>query len=1389
MVRIAQNPPRRMVSTPSPAPDADALPQRWRRLRRVANVALGVVLAVYAVLLAAWLLLHWAILPQLDRWRPEIERQASRALGAPVQIGRLSVTSGSWVPAIDVHDLRLFDPQGREALRLARVQAALDPQSLLTLSLRLQQVLIDGARLELRRDAAGRLHIAGFAWDAAAPDGDPRLRDWVLAQPEFVIRDSRVVWVDETRDGAPLELSDVDFVLRNGIRRHALRLDATPPPQWGDRLSLRGRFTQPLLAPRSDFKRWSGTLYAEVPRADVAELRRHVDLPFELREGDGALRAWAEFDSGQSRRLTLDLALRSVSLRLADELERLELQQVQGRIEAERDLDGVKLAVRRFGFMTGDGLGWPAADLQFTWQQAQDLQQWPPSTAPVTGGEFQADRLDLDVIARTTARLPVGHALRRLLHSVAPQGSVEGLKGRWTGPIDAPATYQVSASLSGLNLAAGDAGTEAGRPGLRNGRLQFDANERGGEARLALKGGALIFPGVWQQPQVDFDSLEAKLDWRIQPGPAGALPAVTVDLRQARFTNADAQGEVDARWATGRGEGFGRGGRFPGTIELSGRLQRARVERIARYLPLDLPAVARDYVTHALKGGQVDEASVRLRGDLWDFPFVDARAGEFRVSARARDLTLAYIPSTPATAGAPAWVSPWPAFTQVSGEVEFDRSAMRLRGVRASLWGYELRELNGGIADLGAADPVLTLDGQGQGPAGDLLRYVRSTPLAEWLGPQLASAAASGGSELKLALVLPLHHPERSTARGSVQLPGNELRWRADLPPLLNARGRIDFTQQDFQLRGASARLLGGDVDLDGGLGADGTLRLNAQGTATADALRAAPGLGLASRLAAQMRGQAAYRAGLVVRRGVPEFTLSSNLAGLQLDFPAPLAKPAAASWPLNFQVAPAGDGGRAREQWQLELADVLKLRLQFDPGAPGAPLVRGSVAVGDVLPALPAASLTATLRLGAVDVDAWEALLDRLAEPAGAGSDAAPLPATIVLRAAELRSGRRRVSQVVANLQRQSGPTDTLWRADVQAEQLEGRIEWRQASGAGQPARVMARLQRLRLPPADVAGVEELLAQPPASVPALDIVVDDFELRGKKLGRLQVQAVNRPLLPGRGGAREWQLETLSLDVPEARLEAKGRWLAAGSRRMQLDFKLDLSDSGALLARLGAGAVLRGGKGSLQGQLSWAGSPLAFDAASLDGRVALALEAGQILQADPGGARLLGVFSLQALPRRLTLDFRDLFQEGFAFDTVSGDFQVVRGSARTSNLRLRGVQATVLVQGGADLLHETQDLQVLIVPNLDASAAALATMAINPAIGLGTLFAQWALREPLMAANTREYRVTGPWAEPNVQRVPRTAASPAPAIEPLLPVPAARPASAPAAVAEKGPAG
>ena len=350
------------------------------------------------------------------------------------------------------------------------------------------------------------------------------------------------------------------------------------------------------------------------------------------------------------------------------------------------------------------------------------------------------------------------------------------------------------------------------------------------------------------------------------------------------------------------------------------------------------------------------------------------------------------------------------------------------------------------------------------------------------------------------------------------------------------------------------------------------------------------------------------------------------------------------------------------------------------------------------------------------------------------------------------LQIAGRPLTQLVAAISHGEAGDPGLWRFALDAEQLSGTIELRKQN------LIYARLARLSLPKQEADSVSELLekrldkstAAEPANVPALDIVIDDFELRGKQLGRLEVLAsLNGP-------TRDWRLSRLRLVHPDAVLNATGNWAAepgSAQRHTALDWQLDVADAGNLLDKLGQGRVLRGGKGRLTGQVGWQGSPLALDYASLSGQLKVELDGGQFLHAEPGVGRLLGVLSLQSLPRRFLLDFRDVFAAGFAFDGIGGDVTIERGIASSSNLRMRGLQAAVLVDGRADLASETQNLRVLVVPELNAGGASLAYAAINPAIGLATFLAQLVLSRPMAAANTREFHISGSWDDPKVEKV------------------------------------
>jgi uncharacterized protein YhdP len=363
-------------------------------------------------------------------------------------------------------------------------------------------------------------------------------------------------------------------------------------------------------------------------------------------------------------------------------------------------------------------------------------------------------------------------------------------------------------------------------------------------------------------------------------------------------------------------------------------------------------------------------------------------------------------------------------------------------------------------------------------------------------------------------------------------------------------------------------------------------------------------------------------------------------------------------------------------------------------------------------------------------------------------------LPTRMSLKSNDIFVQGRALHNVVVNGSRDG----YLWRAQLDAKEMNGYLEYRQPNPQN-TARIYARLNRLSLQPTADQTVESLLEDSPVSIPALDIVVDELELRGKKLGRVEIEAVNTDATtPRTNTGREWRLNKLNVTVPEASFKASGKWITSreGTQlaNTEMNFKLDISDAGELLNRLGTKDALKGGGGKLEGQVNWQGSPLTLHYPSLNGRLNVNMGRGQFLQAEPGVAKLLGVLSLQALPRRLLLDFRDVFSAGFAFDTIRGDVNIQHGIAATQNLQMKGVNAVVQMEGTSDIARETQNLRVLILPEVDAGTASLlAGLALNPAIGLSTFIAQLVLKQPLSRVNTQEFLIDGTWADPKVTKL------------------------------------
>jgi uncharacterized protein YhdP len=126
------------------------------------------------------------------------------------------------------------------------------------------------------------------------------------------------------------------------------------------------------------------------------------------------------------------------------------------------------------------------------------------------------------------------------------------------------------------------------------------------------------------------------------------------------------------------------------------------------------------------------------------------------------------------------------------------------------------------------------------------------------------------------------------------------------------------------------------------------------------------------------------------------------------------------------------------------------------------------------------------------------------------------------------------------------------------------------------------------------------------------------------------------------------------LNNPDGQLKASGRWLTRdGKSNTALNFNLDIADAGRLLDRLGFPGTLKRGKGKISGDCPGPACRIRSTSRACRARSQMNVEDGQFLKQDPGAAKLLGVLSLQMLPRMLKLDFHDVFSEGLAFDGIT----------------------------------------------------------------------------------------------------------------------------------------
>ena len=1266
---------------------------------------------------AAVLWLRYDALPHVDRYRDLIVSSIERASGMSVKARALH---GGWEglrPSVSLEGLELADRQGRVALALERAEVTLSWWALFRGRVRFRDVDFYRPELVLRRGPDGLIYLADKPLNRAGGDDDAAFALWLLDQPRVAVHNATLTWRDELTGAPEVRLTDVEIAVHRRRGRHHAALTALPPARLAGRIDVRADLLLRRLGPR-----WSasGQVFAEGIDTDLGGLRAHLPVPESLRSAVGSLRVWVSLADSAVTDVVADVNVRDATAQLAADALPLTLASVAGRARY-RALPG--------GFaVETDGIRFrlPGREEARTGRFSIS-RETAAGTPPHV--EVRADGIELKIVATLIDYLPVPRDVKGLVQRFAPRGRLVDTALTWNGEDAAHAkSYSVKGRFEDLGVNPVDPW-----PGVTGLSGTLEGTEAGGTLALDAKNATFTLAKIFRAP-LALDAVEARARWK------HSGPSLEVAIEDMHFANADAEGHMGGTWRSLPDSPEG----SPGFVDLKGTLSRASVTRVANYLPNRI-AATRDWFERSVQAGTTSHVAFQLKGDLARFPFGDGGDGHFLVEGDIRDGKLKYHPA-------------WPSVDAVQGGFRFENRRMEIHAAQARIFASRAKDVSAVVADLGARPPLLTIDGDVDTSGADSVRFLRESPLVNGPGTFTRAIAIEGPGRLKLHIAFPLAGTAPVQVAGDYEFDGATASVTRNLS-MRDVHGHLTFNEKGIAAPGLTGTLFDAPARLVMSTQPDGRVLT----TLDAHTDAAAIGTFVPDALAARMSGAADWKARILSGRDATQLTVASDLVGLGIGLPAPFEKPASESRPVVFTIANLGGPD---EVTRVQLAGGVEGRFART-AVDGVDRWNAALAFGvPVERAPPREGVWLYGALPALDVDAWQALFP----PAGTGTAAPAAGANVAgdskapgepdpsrrgfeLRGLDLTLGRvrylgRDFTDMHATLERST----EQWSGRLESPKVAGEVVWKPA-GKGS---LTARLSRLAV--AQAAPTERPEALSTSELPALDVVADRFEFRGRELGKLELLA--------RPQDDEWRIERLDISNGHAKLSSTGVWRrAAGAPATTLSLKLDAQNLNAVFAQFGFGDDLKRGDGSLQGTLVWPGYPYDFSLASLAGTFKVEAHRGQFAKIEPGAGKLLGLLSLQSLPRRAVLDFRDVFSEGFAFERIHGNVALAHGILHTDDFEISGPSAFVSIAGDVSLPDETQTLTLRVVPEVSEGLALAATLIGTPVLGLSTLVVSKLLKNPLGKVVAYEYQVTGSWDNPQVTRISaaepkRAAASP-----------------------------
>lgn len=1273
-----------------------------RPVIRYSIFTVSVLLVLTVVLLGAIRLL----LPMAGQYRAEIEQQLSAAMNHPIKIGEIT---GSWEglsPQLYLKDVSLLSADSAQTLlHLEDVWAGINiPASLWHGRVESSSLKVSGSTLSFLRYPDGTIKLEGF------DKQNSTALDRLLEQRKLQLEKSLIVWTDQQLGHAPMEFNVTQLQLKNQpLDRHEISgvvsLDAPTRQDLTFNLDFKGDITQP--------KEWDGRFAAQGVAVQLAPwLNDQAVAGVGVKQGNVDFKLSGAGKDGQLTSLEGDITGNDLSLTSAIEPV-LAIQHAYGKVVWKHEKKNWELAVSEFVMQRESGITPPG---QF---------RIASTVAPAYFVELGFDRVRMeDALPLLLASPRLTTNTREILLATQARGTVQQVKVRLQSedPLRIATNVQtrIEANLMGVTVSAWK-----DFPAVENLTATLQADEQGGTLKLDSQASKVFFAKVFREP-LEITRATGELSWQ-HKNEGWFFTAQDMKLSNADG-NVSFRGdlEIPAQRAARR-------------LNLEAQFDNGDASKTGRYLPINiLDKDVIEWFDTAMVSGRVTSGTALVHGTIEDFPYANGQ-GDFEVRFGVKGVVMNYQPG-------------WPQLSQVDAAVVFKGPALTIQTTAGKFFDAELLEAQATVADLSINQPQLKVQGKVLSSGADGLRFIKESPLKEGLADYLDGVTAQGNSLLDLELAIPLTEDSEQVTqvKGKATLSETKLRLanaaKEGNVELSGINGVLNFTERGLTGEAISATLFGQATHInvrsvfeDEQTSTLHTTTLEARGTISATELAkqvrqfqpsADPGF------LERMQGKADWAASLQANTAASgqveaQLTVESDLRGMAVDLPEPLKKSAEETVQLTVQTDLKEEG--ARQNYRANYGKRLSTVFEVAQSGKTSAVQRGAIRFGEGAATLPAQGVRIA---GALPSFSWDAWKDILSPGKDGRADFAQQPIGVDLRIGSLQA----FAQTFSAVHIEASKTRSDWTVMLESDEVAGALS---LPSSPESAWVMD-FTRLHLAK-DESDTQH--SYDPKQWPALRVTSKSFKYGALDLGELVLESEKRPA--------GLHVKTLSLTSPVVRLTGQGDWDASGDQQTShFQLAMQADELGAALGTFAYTADnVKGGKAQLDLSAHWLGAPMDFALEKLNGTLTMDIAKGRFLDLEPGAGRIFGLLSLQTLPRRLLLDFSDIFGEGFAFDNIAGEFTLEDGNAYTNSLVMLGPAAIIHVQGRTGLAAQDYDQVVTVQAQIGSTLPLVGALAAGAGAGAVILLAQKIFKSKSDEIKGTQYTVTGTWADPIVEPI------------------------------------